>query len=153
LQKMNLNPDDKKYLDQFGQYDRSLISNLFLAAVRNGLHSPESVTAHVKADGKNRLRRYPERDKERLLLLLSTIDTEQAALYAAYCISYEALPRSEREKLKSGRNQMYVQQAMEQKPPSPAQLSFLTTLGHRGKAPETMLEASQIINALKGKSL
>lgn len=150
-----LNPDDKAFLDQFEQRDRSLISNMFLEAVRAGHKAPEAVVLYVRLDAQQRIRnlaRYGREDsheRERMNLLIAGMDSPAALAFARYSIAWDALPRSEREKIKANKGAQFARQAMEAKSPSVSQLAFLTSLGYKGPAPDNSLEASRLIDRLR----
>src|SRR5438045_2973117 len=99
-----LNADDKIFLEQFDRHDRSLIANMFLEAVRNGIRLPAGIVDYVRLDAQRRLSnlarygREDDHERERMTLLLSVLGTNGALGYARYSIAWEALPRAEREK-------------------------------------------------------
>lgn len=148
--------DAKQFLDHFEQRDRSLIANLFLEGIRAGRKSAPVVVAYVFARAGERMRgQYADaHEVERMTLLQQMLSapTSGATDYAQYCIDWEALPRSEREKIKQGRSQQYAAAAMQDKPATEKQLGYLSALGYTGPPPGNRLEASRLIDAWQAKT-
>ena len=152
-----LDVDAKAFLDPFAMHDRSLVANLFLEAVRTGGKTdPAAVTEYVRLLAFER-RRKPyaaAKEQERMALLIDGITHNRAGAerYAAYALAWEALPRSERERLRAGSHAAYARAAMEEKPASEKQVAYLLKLGYRGQTPRTMAEASRLIDGFNAKN-
>ena len=141
-------PDPRSFLEQFPAHRRSTIANWFHYAFRHGAQSPAAVLSAVR---QTCARRQQGRNDPDAAQVVAALDADQAGAlgYAQYVIEYEALPLDARRKLKAERAFGYLKEAMIGKPPTPAQVSYLHSLGHRGPAPADRQAASQLIDELR----
>ena len=75
-------------------------------------------------------------------------ESKLALSYAEYVLWWEALPESDRRRLKSERSHVYQQQVMANQSPTDKQISFLRSLGYSGAPPSSKATASQLIDEL-----
>lgn len=154
-----LDIDAKVFLENWQQNDRSTVSNWFHNAVRAGHRTPGAVcdAVRIEADQRSRhlaISNYPNHnDHERIRILREQFASNKHAAerYARYVIAYEALPPSERAKLKSDKGSKFAIAAMESKPASEKQIGFLRSMGYEGDAPKSAAEASRLIDVQKSK--
>jgi hypothetical protein len=143
----------RSWLEQWPTARRSLISNLFHYAVRDGATTPALIVQAVQAAITRRLR-YARPPYDAADEALHTVrqalqsDPQDAYAYAQNVLAWEQLPRVERERQKQERGRYFQQQYMAQFPVTPQQSAFLRSLGHRGELPANRAEASQLIDAL-----
>lgn len=75
---------------------------------------------------------------------------EEAVAFAALCQEREREPAAEKARRKQETARTGQRAWMATQTPTPPQLAFLAKLGHTGEAPANRLEASDLIEALKG---
>lgn len=144
-----LNVEDKAFLDRFPRPERSTIANLFLGVIRSGTGMAEQVAADVAKELRQRIARQrgavrsyagsewafqAQERYEQYQRWVATVEGQsgEALRYAAYCIAYERLPRTERERIKSGRATEAIAAWQSQQPASDAQKRYLRDLGYTG---------------------
>jgi hypothetical protein len=143
----------RHWLEQWPVTRRSLISNLFHHAVRDGATTPALVVHAVQVALERRLRHAtPPRNAtdETLHAVWQALQAvpQEAYAYTQSVIDWEHLPRAERERQKQARGRHFQQQYMVQLPVSPQQQAFLRALGHTGEPPANRAEASVLIDGL-----
>ena len=143
----------RNWLEQWPVARRSLISNLFHYAVRDGAITPALVVHAVQVAIARRLRyATPPRNAsdETLHAVWQTLQTapHEAYEYTQNVLDWEHLPRAERERQKQERGRHFQQQYMAQLPVTPQQQAFLQTLGHTGEPPANRADASTLIDGL-----
>ena len=114
---MNIIPNEQakvKFLRLFPQKNQSHISNIFLEAIRKGgKDTPGKVALYAKARvivGIHEAREYNDEHNANKFKLLSDMLTEHletALEYATYCLEWEALPRSQKDKIKGEKAAFY----------------------------------------------
>jgi hypothetical protein len=158
-QKITSSPDHqaglviaRAWLERFPANRRSAIANWHHYAVRAGAHTPESVLLQVQQTIYRRLQwtRDPATGAHLSAVVEAlTADRAGALAYAQSVIDYEHLPYAERQRAKAERATNYVKEAMRGKDVTPAQRSFLLTLGYAGDPPEDRAAANALIDKLK----
>ena len=141
--------DPEAWLQQWPAPRRSFLAKLFYRAVRTGCDDPPRVVAWVRADVARRLEGSTTSSHDPLFLdVHHTLTTPPASAeaYAALVLYNEHLPRDERQRQKREHAKNYVQQAMQGKPPTDAQLRYLHRLGYRGSPPTDRAHASALID-------
>jgi hypothetical protein len=143
----------RHWLEQWPVARRSLISNLFHSAVREGATTPALVVHAVQAALARRLRygtppRHATDETLYAVWQALQIAPQDAYAYAQSVLDWESLPRAERERQKQERGRHFQQQYMAQLPVTPQQQVFLQKLGHQGARPANRAEASSLIDGL-----
>jgi hypothetical protein len=143
----------RDWLAQWPVARRSLISNLFHYAVRDGARTPALVVHAVQSVLHRRLRYVTSLHNTTDETLHAVWQSLQVAPQGAYAyaqsvLDWEALPRAERERQKQERGRHFQQQYMAQLPVTAQQHAFLRTLGHTGKPPANRAKASTLIEGL-----
>lgn len=138
------------FLARFAQPRRSLIANIFCAAVRSGCRDAGRILAWVRSDALRRLAsRHLDVDvRASLHELLSALNTPEAAQFAAFILHRESLPADERQRLKNEQAEEYQREWMRSQSPTEKQISFLNALGCRA-TPSNRAEASAWIDLYK----
>lgn len=134
---------------------RSQLTNVFLQAIWHGGHrKPTAVLDYVRREADQRLadaHAHQNLDEyEKWQSVLYALDTPEALLFAAWAIHHACLPEAERRREKASRKAGYLVAWMAGQPPSERQIAYLRALGHQGDPPSTKLEASALIERLKG---
>jgi hypothetical protein len=147
---------DRALLERVPANQRSHLMNLFLTAVRAGGDMPATVVAAVTAAVRVRLAEatYSHRPLEmikwaRFREALAS-DPEAALRLAGHCIGWEALSPGEREATKAAKAEAGRTAWLGTQPPTPRQIAYLATLGYDGPPPASRLEASRLIDQLRG---
>ncbi len=148
----------EKFLALLSNERRGVIVNFFVSAVRTGgAATPEAVTRYVLSNLYQRLDNAHhwgnQTEEERLVPYIDIVQGERelALGFAAWALAWCALPERERARVKRKRSDHYRIAWMGERPPSEAQLKYISGLGWRGDPPTSMLEASQLIERLKGQ--
>lgn len=152
-----------RYLGQFPQNRRSTVANRFLDAVRAGHNRPEGIVIAVRfkvaqdiGHTRETLERWPDGDwaednRQRLDFfrqLMASLPSPDALAYAQYCLDYEALPQSEKDRMKTRQRDTHIQAHMAGLEPTEAQLGLLRKLGWAGQPTvDSRAEASSLIEA------
>src|SRR2546428_630027 len=141
------------WLERWPTARRSLISNLFHYAVRDGAITPALVVQAVQTALHQRLRyAIPPRNArdETLYAVWQALQTapHDAYAYAQSVLDRESLPRAERERQKQERGRHFQQQYMAQLPVTEQQLHFIRFLRYTGEPPANRAEASTLIDGL-----
>jgi hypothetical protein len=147
------------FLELFPQNRRGTISNLFLSAVRaGGATTPEAVVRHVQANlwrrraSARQWRNQAEEERLRPYAVAINVHPKEALGFAGWALAWCALPEEERQRVKRQRQSHYREAWMGERPPSGAQLKFLSALGWQGDpGVESMLTASALIERLKAE--
>jgi hypothetical protein len=139
--------DRETFLGNFTTEQKSAAMNLVLGAVRAGCDNPHQVVGFVTAEAERRLKLGWGVEVAQALLWL---DREALLAGARWALWWESLPYAERQRLKLERSTPAIERYMEGQPPTEKQLSYLQSLGYHGLAPATRLEASRLIEAVKG---
>lgn len=110
-------PNEKakvNFLKLFPQNYQSHISNIFLEAIRRGgKDTPAKVALYAKAKSIVEIQKAKARfdissfEKFKLLSDMLTEYTEKALEYATYCLRWEALPKSQKARIKGERAAYY----------------------------------------------
>lgn len=143
--------EGKAFLSQFPKLKRSLIMNMFLAAIREGKATTATdVLLWVMRDANRRLgsQYASEGDRGIQKLLIVEIDSTEALLLAKYCLWWESLSVGERDRIKRQRGSEYAKDWMATQSPTEKQLKYLDSLGCSEK-PTTRLRASELIEQWK----
>jgi len=147
-------PDpSREWLEQWPKPRRSLISNLFHFAVREGETTPALVVRAVQVAVHHRLQ-YATPPLDACQTTLHAVwqalqsAPQEAYVYAQSVLDWESLPRAERERHKQERGRHFQQEYMARMPVTPQQQAFLRTLGYTGEPPTNRLEASTLIDTL-----
>jgi hypothetical protein len=143
----------RDWLEQWPVARRSLISNLFHYAVRDGATTPAVIVHAVQGAIARRLRYATlphDAADETLRSVWQALQAapQEAYAYAQSVLDWEALPRVERERQKQERGRHFQQHYMAQFPVTPQQQAFLQSLGHMGEPPANRAEASTLIDRL-----
>jgi hypothetical protein len=144
-------PDPRAWLEHIPPQRRSLVANYFHYSVRAGAKTPPGVCAAVIKTVDNRLQSAKDGDTRQFLQgVVTALQTyqEEALNYASWVLRYEALPPDQRQRVKWARATGFLAKSMAGKEATPAQLSFLHGLGHRGEPPRDRAEASEMIGRL-----
>ena len=152
-----------RYLGQFPQNRRSTVANRFLDAVRAGYDQPRkivgSVLLKVAQDirhTRETLERWPDSDwaddnRQRLDFfrqLMESLGTPESLAYAQYCLDYETLPQTEKDRIKTRQRDTHIQAHMAGLEPTEALLGLLRKLGWAGQpSVDNRAEASSLIEA------
>lgn len=150
-----LDAEARAFLQQFPTHRAGPLATDFHTVVRRGTPTPEAVVRGVVVRHQERLTAAwateEDRDHSRRVIEILTGERRAAALrYAAYVLTYEALPWGERQRLKAARGLPYAQAAIEGKPVTKAQNRFLRDLGFRGEVPDRKA-ASALIDRLQAE--
>lgn len=152
-----------RYLDQFPNERHGFVTNLFCFAYRanqNYAGYPKDPAAdtnqmleRLRADIAERLQsKWIEQDTADVLtLVMASLGTDEARNFAKHIFQREQIAPELKAKLKSESAKVYVEKAMEVKPPSEKQLKLMRAKGWTGDAPASMREASKIIDSLLNK--
>lgn len=143
-----------EFLKRFAGTSHNMVTQLFLRAIRSGETKPFDVIAYVGNVCFNAYQNNEEWDSfpsSEIRILLESLDCSEIKEFACFLIEREALPASEKVKLKSRRNLQIVSNAMASEPPTEKQMKYLKSLRCE-TVPTTKLEASQLIDqCLKAK--
>jgi hypothetical protein len=150
--------DERRFLAQFADSQKSHVAQFFYSAVREGATTPSEAVAAVRSELQKRCARaalstcsetlHREQDlRERITGALNA-DPAAATDFAKSVITYEGMSEEDKRRTKSQRAKPFIFESMERKPPSEKQLAFLEKLGHVGPMPTDRREASELIDAL-----
>lgn len=128
---------------------RGAIGNLFYEAIRKGKRPPEAVCDALLRDLAGKRVAKGGVNWELVAGVLVEY-REEAVAFAALCQEREAEPAAEKARGKQETARTGQRAWMATQTPTPPPLAFLAKLGHTGEAPANRLEASDLIEALKG---
>lgn len=132
------------FLDRFDPNERSAVSNDFLYTIRRmGPSTPQAVCSAVWKETK--ATRWRERSKKLLSVLAE--DPEGALDYAARQLAWEALPPSDKQAVKSMKQQAGIAAWQMTQAPTEKQLAYLEGLGYTGEVRHRR-HASELIDQL-----
>jgi len=142
----------RAWLEQWPTARRSLISNLFHCAVRDGATTPALVVSAVQATLRRRLQYAPlpfDATTETLHAVWQALQTtpQEAYVHARAVLDWEALPAAERQRQKAARAQHYQRAYMATLSPTEKQINFLRQRGYT-QAPANRADASALIDGL-----
>lgn len=144
----------RDFLERFPEYERSLVANLFLRAVRAGAATQIAVLQALDEAITERLQmaqRYGDAAsaaKMRRFQLATIEHWPEAEAYAQWAIWWEAQPREIRNRWKELRGDRKRQEWMTAQLPTDRQISYIRKLGWNGDAPQTRRAASELIDVL-----
>ncbi|MDP9374283.1 MAG: hypothetical protein M3Q65_17870 [Chloroflexota bacterium] len=128
---------------------RSQITNVLLARVRVGAHSPQTVIDDALRRLRERVGGWGREDPNvREMLGLLIRHRADALLFAAWCIEWEQLPAAEKERQKASRGEEYRHRWLDEQPPTPKQIGYCRSLGYTGEI-RSKRHASELIDGLK----
>ncbi len=128
---------------------RSQITNVLLARVRAGAHSPEAVVDDALRRLRERIGGWGKEDPAvRQMLALLLRHRADALAFASWCVEWERLPADEKERQKAARGEAHRRQWLEEQPPTVKQCDYLRALGHAGEV-KSKRHASELIDQLK----
>lgn len=144
------------YLRLIHPNHKSHVTNLFLGAARDGLRKPSDVLARVVRDVD---RRYSEARAagdaaqcEKWAAIWPTLGRPEALAFAAWAITYAALPDGERQRMREARRIVHIDAYMETQPATESQLALLRRLGWTGyPTVDNRAQAAALITSLMGK--
>ncbi len=153
MEKHDLAPGSKRFLDNFGEYERSGINTRFLAAIRNGAMAPDAVITSVidtlQDEMRNLLRRkqveYCAKNREVQKALRA--HPEDALALAEHGLWWESQSDEERKRIKEEKDARYRDAYMNAQPPTEKQVAFLRSKGYEEEV-TSKLEASRLIQDL-----
>jgi hypothetical protein len=128
----------RRLLDRVADTYRSEFVNLFLLEVREGQCDPMQIVRFVTATCKLKLQRaewrgaYREQEQWRNYVTCLNDYLEEAIDLAHWAISWERLPRDEREKIRAERSARYRRAWMLSHLPTAKQVTFLRRHGYVG---------------------
>ena len=149
--------DQRIFLDSFPPARRSYVANTFLHAVRAGARTPEQVLAAVEAELRAvhiRAQRWGGVDTiDRTKDIYAALNEhhDDALAFAAWAISWEALPPAERERQKQAKGEAHRRAWMEQQPATEKQVAYVRALGFTGEV-TSKAHASQLIDQLRTRA-
>src|SRR6266436_2790900 len=142
----------RSWLEQWHTARRSLSSNLFHVAVRDGAATPAMVVGAVQAAIRRRLHSAPPFDATDEFLhavwrARQTASHEECPSVEAV-ITWEHLPHAERERQKVVRAQHYWHEDVASLPLAGLLLRYLNALEHPGETTTNRAEASVLIDSI-----
>ena len=128
---------------------RSQITNVLLARVRAGAHSPEAVVDDALRRLRERIGGWGKEDPQvREMLGLLIRHRADALLFASWCLAWEQLPAAEKERQKAARGDEHRRVWLDQQPATAKQCDYLRALGYEGEV-KSKRHASELIDRLK----
>lgn len=145
--------EGKKFLDLFPDLKRSGVMNQFLTAVR-AVHAVDEILASVATNARKRISDpFLDADAKAVQRTLAdNLHTKDAQNLAAYAKYWEALPATEKKRIKIERGKEFREEKMAEIPPTQKQLDYLQMLNCAVK-PTTMAEASKLIEQHKARMI
>jgi hypothetical protein len=149
---LSLNTAERPLLPRIPVKRRSPVVNAFLEPIRAGVTDPQAIidaaitilrqqiSYHAQSTGTS-----VNPDLQATVLAVIGHPSEARAL-AVDLLAYHALPREERERLKTARQAQSRQESMSSLPPTDKQLSYLRALGVT-TMPANRWDASQLLDA------
>lgn len=140
------------WLQQFPESRRSGIANWFHYAARREVTTPQDLLSEVARTLEHSLlwSGLPPEARRHMEQVCEALFQPHAQNYAQSVLSRESLPPDTKQHHKQLRSRHFMAQRLATRPPTDRQLAYLKTLGYRGKAPTTALDASQAIDRLRG---
>jgi hypothetical protein len=144
-----LDDNDRALLERFPANRRSLIANLFLAPVRQGVIAPPLVVREVLSELDRRLGwalrnggAYAEEERAKVRDIMDVVVNhgDEAEGYARWCVAYEALPEEERRRRKAGRSNQAVAAWMDRQEPTEKQIAYLRRRGYAGPIDSSLID-------------
>jgi hypothetical protein len=139
------------WLDQWPPAKRSGLAQLFYAAVRSGAMDPAAIVEEVRLTLVRRLQWTVDTVRRQWFSqILNTMADDPAHVqrYAAAVLAREQLPREAKSALKRTQAHTFMQEAMQGKPVTEAQIWRLRREGYTGTIPDDRREASALIDQL-----
>ncbi len=128
---------------------RSQITNVLLARVRAGMHSPEAVVDDALRRLRERIGGWGREDPQvREMLGLLIRHRADALDFASWCLAWEQLPAAEKERQKAARGEEHRRAWLDQQPATAKQCDYLRSLGYAGEI-RSKAHASELIDQLK----
>lgn len=132
------------FLESFEPNERSAVSNDFLYTIRRlGPTTPKAVCKAVWAETQE----THWRERSAKLRSVLAADPKGALDYAARQLAWEALPPSDKQKVKAMKQQAGIAAWQITQPPTAKQLAYLEGLGYTGEVRHRR-HASELIDAL-----
>lgn len=145
----------REHLYRYPVNERGAVGGYFHAAVRAGASTPSEVVAAVQRAVLEVICNPPDLGPryDRALMIHMELEDDPAGAraFAQECIEWNQMPKEERDRLKAERAVEHAKAHMAQLPVTEKQVSYLQALGYTGPAPGNRLQASELIDALRGK--
>lgn len=142
-----------EFLKQFPRYQQGVIANQVCWAIRGGAKDLDKVVEWVKADAIRKCARADGEALEGQQLLLQVIETDECYRFIEFILDREALPETEKRRLKDASRLKKAMEVVKDDPPSLKQLTYLEGLGHpTDQMPATKGEAGKLIDGYLAKS-
>ena len=148
-----LNDDRKRFLEYFELRERSLVSNLILYQIRDGVSDATQVLRGVRTGLHKQTARYRQynqqnfvRRNQKILNTLS-VHPDDALALVEWAFWWERLSPEEKQAIRQEASETYRRQHMDSQPPTERQIKYLRSLGWPGEI-ESKLDASEKIDKL-----
>lgn len=140
----------RAFLDLSPANRPSGVANIVLKPIRQrGITEPRAVLVAVVTDMVDRQnwarrRGYPD-DMSAEIVEAIAAHRDKALDYAGYCVRYEALPKQDRERLKSSRSAEAIRAHMDREEPTEKQVAYVRRQGYDGPI-DSKAHASALID-------